>query len=427
MKEEGLISMSGKELDRLSIIKLITEKRLLQTVAASQLNLSLRQIKRLCKAYRQEGGKGLVSKKRGRICNRKLSPTLKKESLIIIKKDYYDYGPTLAAEKLHEYNGIIISKETARQWMIEAGLWDAKRSQNTTIHQPRYRRSCYGELIQIDGSIHHWFEERGPRCTLLVFIDDSTSLIQKLLFVEAETTFGYLRILKDYLNAYGKPRAFYSDKHVVFRVNIPEAKSGNGLTQFGRVLDKLKIKSIFAHSPQAKGRVERCNGTLQDRLVKELRYRNISDMSTGNAFLEEFRQDFNRRFAKIPKGLIDVHRPIEQAERSKLDMLFTLQTPHKVSKSLTVRHRKKIYKLILPDKGHRLRQAGVLVCEDESGKITILYKEHPLNYEVYKEHLHEGEILSRKEVDAFLDKLSRHEESDLKEYVTLAVQRSAGR
>lgn len=421
--KEGLLVMSAKEIDRVAIIKSILEKQLSQKEAAIQLKLSTRQIKRLCQRYKRLGIKGLASKKRGLPSNRNFNKKFKEHCLNIIRKDYYDYGPTLAAEKLWEYNSLKLSKETARKWMIEENFWKPKRSKNVIIHQPRYRRSCYGELVQIDGSIHHWFEDRGPRSTLLVFIDDSTSLIQKLLFVEAETTFGYLRILKDYLRTYGKPRAFYSDKHVVFRVNMPEAKTGNGLTQFGRVLNKLQIESIFAHSPQAKGRVERCNGTLQDRLVKELRYHGISDIAAANAFLDDFRQGFNRRFSKVQKGLVDVHRPLELLEKEKLDMLFTLQTPHKVSKSLTVRHRNKIYKLILPDKGHRLRQAGVLVCEDESGKITILYKEQPLNYEVYQEHMHEGEILSRKDLDAFLDQYSTQNTRLLREYVALAVQR----
>jgi Helix-turn-helix domain len=405
---KGLITMSTKELDRLPIIKLVIDKRLSQVEAAKKLGLSDRQIRRLCAGYLRYGESGIISKKRGSISNRKHSNEFRSNCVNLIKQDFYDYGPTLAAEKLYEYKNLKISKETARQWMISEDVWKVKPRHDITVHQPRYRRSCFGELIQIDGSEHAWFEERGPRCTLLVFIDDATSLVQKLLFVEAETTFGYLRILKDYLKEYGKPMAIYSDKHVVFRVNFPEAKSGNGLTQFGRVLNKLRIESIFANSPQAKGRVERCNGTLQDRLVKELRYRGISDIQSANAFLESFRQDFNRRFAKVPKDIVNMHRFLNEYEWHQLDTLFTIQTPHKVSKSLTVRHKKIIYKIILPGKGHRLRQAGVLVCEDESGKITIIHNNQPLNYEVYKEHMHDGQIMSRKELEVFLNQLMNH-------------------
>jgi hypothetical protein len=257
MREE-LVTMSTKEIDRASITQLVLDKKLTQAEAAKKLSLSERQIRRLCRSLRHEGPTGLRSKKRDVTGNRKYSSKFYEQCIGIIKKDYLDYGPTLTAEKLLEYNGLKISKETARTWMIKSGIWKAKKSREATVHQPRYRRPCYGELIQIDGSIHHWFEDRGPRCTLLVFIDDATSMIQKLLFVEAETTFGYLRALKDYLKTYGKPRAFYSDKHVVFKVNFPEAKSGNGLTQFGRVLHTLQIESIFANSPQAKDYVAYC-------------------------------------------------------------------------------------------------------------------------------------------------------------------------
>jgi hypothetical protein len=427
--EGGLTTMSMKEIDRLSLLRLIEEGRLSQIEAAKQLKISDRQMRRLYKNYCLKGKEGIISKKRGKSSSRKYSKTFQEHCLSFIKQDYYDYGPTLAAEKLQEYNGLKISKETARQWMIKSGIWIPKSNHETTIHQPRFRRSYYGELIQIDGSVHRWFEDRGPKVTLLVFIDDATSLIQKLLFVEAETTFGYLRILKDYLKSYGKPRAFYSDKHVVFKVNIPEAKTGTGLTQFGRVLNELGIESIFANSPQAKGRVERCNGTLQDRLVKELRYRNISDIASANEFLEGFRQRFNLKFAKVPKDIINVHRPLENHEWEKLEMLFTIQTPHKVTKNLIVRHKGTIYKLILPDKGRRLRQEGVLVCEDESGKITILYNHQALNYEVYRERIHDGQILSRKELETFLDKLREEEytkasANDLIEFLSLALRQS---
>jgi hypothetical protein len=418
--------MSSKELDRVATLRLLQEKRITQVKASKILDLSTRQLRRIYREYLNGGAKAVVSKKRGRQGNRKFTDNFKEECLSIVRRDYYDYGPTLAAEKLLEYNSLKISKETIRKWMISAGIWVAKKGCEGVVHQPRYRRSHYGELIQIDGSIHHWFEDRGPKCALLVFIDDATSVVQKLLFVEAETTFGYLRALKAYIKLYGKPRAFYSDKHVVFRVNFPEAKSGNGLTQFGRVLNKLGIESIFANSPEAKGRVERCNGTLQDRLVKELRYRKISDIDTANKFLEQFQKEFNLKFAKIPEGIVNVHRPLIPTELDTLDTLCTLQTQHKVSKNLTVRHRSKIYKILLPGKGRRLRQAGVLVCEDESGKITILYNNQPLNYEVYKEHIHESQILSRKDLEVFLNRITspeyeRESANDLKEMIFNAI------
>src|SRR4029077_3312987 len=174
--------------------------------------------------------------------------------------------PTLAAEKLAELHDIHLARETVRQWMITAGLWKDRRARLKAVHQPRYRRDCLGELIQIDGSEHWWFEGRGPRCTLLVYIDDATSRLMHLQFVESESTFDYFAATRTYLERYGKPVAFYSDKHGVFRVNRKDAIGGDGMTQFGRALHALNIDIICANSSQAKGRVERANGTLQDRL-----------------------------------------------------------------------------------------------------------------------------------------------------------------
>src|ERR1700761_1619566 len=184
-----------------------------------------------------------------------------------IRQWYWDFGPTLAAEKLHEDHGVVVGRETLRQWMIADGLW-RDRKQRKRIH--RLRRECVGELVQVDGSEHWWFEDRGPQCTLLVFVDDATSRLMHLQFIESESTFAYFHAARAYLEAWGKPVAFYSDKHGVFRVNHPGALGGDGMTQFGRALHALNIDIICANSSPAKGRVERANKTLQDRLVKEL-------------------------------------------------------------------------------------------------------------------------------------------------------------
>ncbi len=414
MTQDETIAMNQKELDRLHVFKKLNAKEIGQKEAARLLQISTRQIRRLQKRFLLEGAQGLASKKRARASNRKFTENFKDEVLALVKKDYYDYGPTLAAEKLKEYNNLIVSKETLRLWMIDDGLWKAKPIKLEKNHQPRNRRPYFGELIQIDGSVHAWFEERGPKCTLLVFIDDATSLIQSLRFVKAETTHDYLQVLKQYVKTYGKPRALYSDKHVVFRVNIKDPKSGNGLTQFGRVLQKLNIQSIFAHSPQAKGRVERANSTLQDRLLKELRYHNISDMNSANQFLESFRLDYNQRFGKSPKDPLNVHTALSFEELADLDKTCTVQVLHKVSKNLTLQHKKVLYKLKVPGKGHRLRQEGVVVCEDESGKINILYNNQPLEYEVYAEHHEVSQPISRKEIDALLDQVNvRHYASQI--------------
>ena len=205
----------------------------------------------------------------------------------LIQEHFYDYGPTLAAEALEEHYNINISKETARQWMINEKIWQPFTKPEPKLHPSRERRACFGELLQVDGSDHAWFEGRGDKCTLLVFIDDATSYITELQFVKSETTLDYFSALKNQLERYGAPVSIYSDKHGVFKVNHPEAKSGNGLTQFGRALKELNVKIIYAQSAQAKGRVERANRTLQDRLLKALRFHEISDMDSGNIFLED--------------------------------------------------------------------------------------------------------------------------------------------
>jgi hypothetical protein len=212
----------------------------------------------------------------------------------LVRSNYADFGPSLAAEMLLSKHQLKVSRETLRKWMMSDGLWLSRR-QRRSFHQPRLRREAFGELIQIDGSDHRWFENRGDACTLLVFIDDATSRLVQLRFVVSESTDSYLSPVHTYVVAFGCPVAFYSDKHTVFRINRSNAPGGTGMTQFGRALAELNIEIICANSSQAKGRVERVNRTLQDRLVKELRLANISDIDAGNAFLPSFLLTHNER------------------------------------------------------------------------------------------------------------------------------------
>jgi len=235
----------------------------------------------------------------------------------LIQTHYADYGPTLACEKLRERHGVSLSKETVRRIMIDAGFWVPRKQRPPKIHQPRNRRACLGELVQIDGSEHAWFEDRAPVCTLLVFVDDATSRLMQLLFVPTESTFAYFAATRAYLEHHGKPVAFYSDKSSVFRINARGATAGRDYTQFGRALYELNIESICANTSQAKGRVERMNGTLQDRLVKELRLRNIGTLEAANAYAPVFMADFNMRFAKIPRSDFNAHRLIAQRARER--------------------------------------------------------------------------------------------------------------
>src|SRR5512138_3600366 len=327
---DRLLEMSAKELSRLEVMQRLSEKRMSQKEAGKILALSTRQIKRLQRAYRQQGAAGLVSKHRGRKANNRLAEEVKRKALNLLKTKYRGFGPTLAHEKLVEKDKLQLSDESVRQLMIEEGLWKPRKAKKTTIHQLRERRACFGELVQIDGSLHDWFEGRAEPCVLLVFIDDATSQLVQLLFVESESFFSYAQAAEGYFRQSGKPVAFYSDKHGIFRVNLPSAGSRTDLTQFGRAMQELDIQIICANSPQAKGRVERAIQTLQDRLPKELRLRKLSSFPQANAYLPEFIRDFNQRFAETPRSSVDLHRPLSPKE--DLVRIFSWQEPRTLSK-----------------------------------------------------------------------------------------------
>ena len=307
---DRLLQMSAKELSRLEVMQRLTQKRMSQKEAGKILNLSIRQIKRLLRAYRAQGAAGLVSKHGGRKGNNRLAEDVKRKALNLLTTKYQGFGPTLAHEKLVEKDKLKLSDESVRKLMIEEGLWKARKAKKVAIHQLRERRACFGELVQIDGSPHDWFEGRAERCSLLVFIDDATGQLLQLRFVQSESFFSYAQAAEGYFRQYGKPVAFYSDKHGIFRVNLPSTGTGTALTQFGRAMQELDIQIICANTPQAKGRVERVIQTLQDRLPKEMRLRKICSWKAGNAFLPEFLTDFNARFAEEPRSNVNAHRPI---------------------------------------------------------------------------------------------------------------------
>jgi hypothetical protein len=276
----------------------------------------------------------IAHKARGRPSNNRVRDDVRDRALALVRSTYADFGPTLAAETLAEKHGLEVSRETLRQWMIGAGLW-LSREQRRRFHQPRLRREASGELVQIDGSEHRWFEDRADPCTLLVFIDDATGRLMQLRFVPSESAFSYFEALRGYLEAHGRPVAFYSDKHSVFRVTRKDAKGGQGMTQFGRALAELGIEILCASSSQAKGRVERVNRTLQDRLVKQLRVAGISGIEAGNAFLPEFMARFNARFAVAPARPDDRHRPLDIAP-DRLRAILCRREQRYVSQQLTL-------------------------------------------------------------------------------------------
>lgn len=309
MAQPGTITMSMRELDRLKVIQAVVEERLMPWRAAGRLGLSRRQVERLANRYRCEGAAGLVSRRRGRPGNHQLPVNLCPQALALIRERYADFGPTLACEKLHECHGITLSKETVRHLMTDAGLWIPRRQRPPKVYQPRARRACLGELVQIDGSEHPWFEERAPACTLLVYVDDATSRLMALHFTATESTFSYFEATRGYLERYGKPVAFYSDKASVFRSTHTQTGE-RGVTHFGRAMYELNIDTWCANSSSAKGRVERAHLTLQDRLVKELRLRGIRTIDAANAYAPAFIASYNAHFAKPPKSRFDAHRPL---------------------------------------------------------------------------------------------------------------------
>jgi transposase len=394
---EEQIRMSIKEATRLSLMKQMDKENFTMKRLSEELGVTLRQAKRIRKRYRQQGVLGLVSQKRGRPSNRKISIDIRNEVLNLIQKHYTDFGPTLASEKLAEKHKICLSEETVRKWLIEAGLWQVKRRKTIRVYQRRQRRSRFGELLQGDGSPHDWFEGRAERCTLLQFVDDATGKTTAARFVPVETTEGYLEVLQEHLERCGRPLALYVDKHSTFRVNREEIKKGVGITHFGSVLKTLDIELICAHSPQAKGRVERKNGVFQDRLIKEMRLRNICSIEEGNAFLPEFLDEVNRRFGKEPAQPENAHRALRAQD--DLKRIFARKDQRKLSKNLTFQHHGVLY-MVQTKSPNRLKHVTVTVFCKVGGSIEIEYKGQKLEYKKWEEiNYEQPKILDCKQIE----------------------------
>ncbi|RFB94770.1 ISNCY family transposase [Rhizobium leguminosarum bv. trifolii] len=359
----------------------VVDGRMTLVSAAHVLDLSERQVRRLLDRIRTTGAASIRHKAIGRPSNNRISDGVRDYAVTLVRERYADFGPTLAAEKLAERDGLRVSRETLRRWMSEAGLW-LSRKQRRTFHQPRLRREAYGELVQIDGSEHRWFEDRGDPCSLLVFVDDATGRLMQLRFVRSESAFSYFDALEPYLEHHGAPIAFYSDKHSVFRVTKKDTKGGQGMTQFGRALSELNIEILCANSSQAKGRVERMNRTLQDRLVKELRLAGIADMEAGNAFLPGFMDDYNGRFALVPARSGDLHRPINLAP-DRLKEILCKREQRYVGGQLTFSFERKRIMLVESDVTRGLAGRYVETYAYADGRLDVRWKGHSLPYKVF--------------------------------------------
>jgi len=392
--------MSVKELSRLEVMQRLSKKQMSQKEAGQILSVSTRQIKRLLKAYCRQGAAGLVSKQRGRTSNNCLSAEIKRQALDLLKRKYQGFGPTLAHEKLVEKEKFQLSKETVRKLMIEEGLWKARKAKKVVVHQLRERRACFGELVQIDGSPHDWFEGRAAACVLLVFIDDATGQLLQLRFVDCESFLTYAQAAEGYFRQYGKPVAFYNDKNGIFRVNQRSVGTGDAITQFGRAMQELDIQIICANTPQAKGRVERVIQTLQDRLPKEMRLQGIASREAGNAYLPEFIQDFNPRFGEEPRSTVDAHRPLNPKE--DLAHILTWQETRSLSKNLTLQFQNTVYQIQTDRPTYALRNAQVTVCVNANDEISIVYKNQALSYSLYQPQTKQAQVVLAKDLDLTL-------------------------
>lgn len=376
MAGQDIIMASQRELKRLHIIQKVLEGGITQRDASEVLILSDRQIRRLVKRVKIEGEKGLIHRSRGRPSNRRISQKIKEKVLKLYRTQYEGFGPTLAAEKLGERDSIAINDETLRVWLIESGDWKKSRKRRA-YRQWRERKQYRGEMIQMDGSHHDWFEGRGPQCVFMGYIDDATGTVFGR-FYPYEGTMPAMDSFRRYIKRYGLPMSIYLDKHTTYKSPSKpsfedEVNGTKPLSEFERALKELGVQVIHANSPQAKGRIERCFGTLQDRLVKEMRLQGIQDTEEANRFLAYYLPIYNRRFPVKPLGKDNLHRKIPKG--LNLDSIFCMKTERALRNDFTVAHNKKLYQI-----EEKIRASKVVVQDRLDGSVVITYKEIPLTF-----------------------------------------------
>ncbi|MBU1255375.1 ISNCY family transposase [Patescibacteria group bacterium] len=385
---QELITMTSKELSRYEIIKRLIKRDINGSEAAKQLGLSVRQTKRIKAKVINKGAKGVIHSSRGRTSNRKLLEEKTNKMEEIVRKNYYDFGPTFASEKLEENHNVKISNEKLRQLMIKWKLWKVKsRKKNKQYRRWRPRKEQYGEMQQFDGSYHKWFENRGPECCLLASIDDATGKITKLKFVDWEGVKPAFIFWKEYTEENGKPINIYLDRHSTYKQNAKSLfDDPKALTQFQRAMEDLGIKVIHAYSPQAKGRAERLFGTLQDRLIKELRLANIKTKEETNVFCDKiFISKFNAKFSVLPQRKRNLHRVLTELDIANLERTFSIQNARVVSNDFTVRFLGKWFQLAKKQPTLVLRKDKVLIEERINGTIFISLRNKYLDYKVLLE------------------------------------------
>jgi hypothetical protein len=346
MVGRDIIVMSIREVKRLKALQSAIDGHITQKVSAGMLGLSERQVRRMVKDVRELGDRGVIHALRGRRSNRKIAEETREQVLSLYQARYHDFGPTLAMEKLLECDGIKISDETLRRWLIDAGFWK-KRRKRSGFRQWRPRRECFGQMVQMDGSHHDWLEGRGAKLVLMGYIDDATNTVYGR-FYDYEGTLPAMDSFKRYVEKYGLPMSVYLDRHTTYKsskkdTEWDEVVGRESLSQFERALKELGVEVIHALSPQAKGRIERLFGVLQDRLVKEMRLRGIKTKEEGNAFLEEYMLRYNERFTVCPANQADAH--VELPTQVDLNRYLCIKTERTIRKDNTIALDGRLYQL----------------------------------------------------------------------------------
>jgi len=381
MGRRGIITMSMKEAKRLHIVRQAIEKRITQTEAARVIGLSLRQVQRVVRRVKREGDHGICHCARGKEPNNRIPEKIKDKVLKLCRGIYYELGPTHASEKLLDTDQVKVSIETLRTWFIEEGLPYRKRKKRPH-RQWRERKSCRGEMVQLDGSHHDWFEGRGPVCVLMAYVDDATGEVFAR-FYEYEGTLPAMDSFKRYIRRYGVPQSVYLDRHSTYKSTehyqpIEDQLEGRQLmSHFERSLHELGVKVIHAYSPQAKGRVERLFGTFQDRVIKEMRLAGIKNREEGNTFLKAYLLKYNRRFGVAPAKEADLHRPFK--DRRELNRILSIRNKRALRNDFTVTHNKKLYQI-----KDNIRTKAVMVEDRTDGSMLMTHNGQRLRYKEIK-------------------------------------------
>ena len=380
MEPGDVMAMTAQEARRLYVIQQVIDRKLRQRPAAELLGRSVRQLQRLLRRVRAEGPAGIGHRLRGHRSNRRHPEAMRQRALACYRAHYEDFGPTLACEKLAERHHLRLGRETLRRWLVAAGLWRGQRHASRH-HQWRERKACRGELVQVDGSHHDWLEGRGPQLVLMGYIDDATNEAFAR-FYDYEGTLPAFDSFARYARRYGLPQAVYVDRHTTYRSpgkrTVADELAGRARpqSQFERALAELGVQVIPAYSPQAKGRVERLFGTLQDRLVKELRLAGVATREAANGFLETYLPRYNRRFRRPPCSPLNLHRPCPPA--AIVRRALTIRQPRGLRADNTIQHEGQTY--LLADRWNGQRPTTIQTEVRLDGKLYLVAGDRPLRY-----------------------------------------------